>query len=43
MAMNKLTELSYIYLVNQLKEENQMLKDEIVALRKLYINKSKRQ
>lgn len=35
--MNNLEELSYIHLIGQLKEENQKLKDEVIALRKLFV------
>lgn len=35
--MNSLEELSYIHLIRQLKMENQKLKDEVIALRKLFI------
>lgn len=35
--MNNLEELSYIHLIEQLKEENKTLKDEVIALRKLLV------
>lgn len=41
--MNEFSELAYIHLVNQLKEENRMLRDEVIALRKLLVNQRYRQ
>lgn len=40
--MTKLEEQSYIHLIKQLREENEALKAELVAMRKLYINKTKK-
>lgn len=36
--MDELTELSYIHLIRQLEEENRLLREEIIQLRK-YLNK----
>lgn len=41
--MNEFSKLAYIHLVNQLKEENRMLRDEVIALRKLLVNQRYRQ
>lgn len=38
--MDELTELSYIHLIQQLEEENRLLREEIIQLRK-YLNKRK--
>lgn len=38
--MDELTELSYIHLIRQLEEENRLLREEIIQLRK-YLNKRK--
>ena len=37
--MTELEEQSYIYLVHHLKQENKLLREEVMALRKLYMNK----
>lgn len=36
--MDELTELSYIHLIRQLENENRLLREEIIQLRK-YLNK----
>lgn len=39
--MDELTELSYIHLIRQLEEENRLLREEIIQLRK-YLNKKRK-
>lgn len=40
--MTKLEELAFTHLIQQLKEENELLKAEVIAFRKFYTNKNKK-